>query len=199
MEIPDRFAKAIALIDAANAADPNVMRYGGADRPKELLHAEMLTRWVDTLRPDAPEALRLAARGQHIRRWEHPRSDYPEGRTGYLRWRTGLYAFHADETAKLLQAAGYDDGTVKRVSEIIRKQGLGRDQDVQAVEDGLCLVFLETQLDELAGKVEREKMVTILRKTWKKMSERARELALALTFEPDERALIADALDTDQG
>lgn len=199
MDSPDRFAKAIALIDAANAADPNVMRYGGVDRPKELLHAELLTRWVESLRPDAPEALRLAARGQHVRRWEHPRAAYPEGRTGYLRWRTGLYAFHAEEAARLLSEAGYDSLTVERVGEIIRKQGLGRDPDVQAIEDGLCLVFLETQLDELAGKMEREKMVTILRKTWKKMSERARELALALTFEPDERALIAEALATDQG
>lgn len=197
MDNRERFAKAIALIDAANAADTTVMRYGGADHPKELLHAELLTRWVETLRPDGPETLRLAARGQHIRRWEHPRSVYPEGRTGYLRWRTGLYTFHAEETAQLLKEAGYDDETVARVTQIIRKQGLGRDPDVQAIEDGLCLVFLETQLDELAGKVAREKMVTILRKTWKKMSEPARELALALTFEPDERALIAEALDAE--
>ncbi|MEP7215194.1 MAG: DUF4202 domain-containing protein [Anaerolineaceae bacterium] len=197
MESSERFAGAIALIDAANGADPNVMRYGGADRPKELLHAELLTRWVETLRPDAPEALRLAARGQHIRRWEHPRTAYPEGRTGYLRWRTGLYTFHAGETSRLLREAGYDSRTVERVSEIIRKQGLGRDPDVQAIEDGLCLVFLETQLDELAGKVEREKMITILRKTWKKMSAPARALALALTFEPDERALITEALEAE--
>ena len=85
-----KFEAAVALIDAANGADPNVMRYGGTDHPKELLHAQLLTRWLETLRPDAPEALRLAARGQHIRRWEHPRAEYPEGRTGYLRWRTGL-------------------------------------------------------------------------------------------------------------
>ena len=195
MDSRERFAKAIALIDAANAADPTVMRYGGADHPKELLHAELLTRWVETLRPEAPEALRLAARGQHIRRWEHPRATYPEGRTGYLRWRTELYTFHAGQTAELVREAGYDDETVARVTQIIGKQGLGRDPDVQAIEDGLCLVFLETQLDELAGKLEREKMVTILRKTWKKMSGPARELALELTFEPDERALIAEALE----
>lgn len=197
MDDPGRFAKAIALIDAANAADPNVLRYGGSDRLKELLHSELLTRWVDTLRPDAPETLRLAARGQHIRRWEHPRSAYPEGRTGYLRWRTGMYSFHAGETAKLLEQAGYDNETVARVSQIISKQDLGRDPDVQAIEDGLCLVFLETQLDELAGKVEREKMVTILRKTWKKMSPPARRLALELAFEPGERELIAEALESE--
>ena len=197
MDESDRFARAIALIDAANAADPIAMHYGGTDRPKELLHAELLTRWVDTLRPDAPEALRLAARGQHIRRWEHPRSAYPDGRSGYLRWRTGLYTFHAEETAKLLKQSGYEDETVARVSGIIRKQGLGRDPDVQAIEDGLCLVFLETQLDELAGKLDRQKMLTVLRKTWKKMSPVARQLALELTFGPDERDLIAEALESE--
>ncbi len=194
MERSERFKKAIALIDGANAADPNVMRYGGAARPKELLHAELLTQWVETLRPDASEALLLAARGQHIRRWEHPRSAYPDGRSGYLRWRTGLYGFHAEETAKLLCEAGYEDAIVARVSQIIRKQGLGRDADVQAIEDGLCLVFLATQLDELAGKLDREKMLTVLRKTWKKMSDEGRRLALELTFEVEERELIAEAL-----
>ncbi len=194
MEYSERFQRAIALIDAANAADPNVMRYGGADRPKELLHAELLTRWVETLRPDAPEELRLAARAQHIRRWQHPRSAYPEGRTGYLRWRTGLYAFHAEATARLLSESGYDGETVGRVRQIIRKQGLGRDPDVQAIEDGLCLVFLETQLDELAGKLDRERMLTVLRKTWKKMSDGARRLALELTLEPNDREVIAEAL-----
>ena len=197
MDESDRFARAIASIDAANAADPNAMHYGGTDRPKELLHAELLTRWVNTLRPDAPEALRLAARGQHIRRWEHPRSAYPDGRSGYLRWRAGLYTFHAEETAKLLKQSGYEDETVARVSGIIRKQGLGRDPDVQAIEDGLCLVFLETQLDELAGKLDRQKMLTVLRKTWKKMSPVARQLALELTFGPDERELIAEALESE--
>lgn len=195
MDDPDRFAAAVALIDAANAADPNRIRHGGDEGPKELLHAEMLTWWVERLRPDAPEAVRLAARGQHIRRWEHPRSGYPTGRSGYLRWRRELYDFHAETTARLLEQAGYGGELVARVGQIIRKQGLGHDPDVQVIEDGLCLVFLETQLDELAGRLDREKMLNILRKTWRKMSPTAREKALELTFEPGERALIAEALE----
>ncbi|MBA4179847.1 MAG: DUF4202 domain-containing protein [Anaerolinea sp.] len=197
MDTATRFARAISLIDAANAQDPNVIRYNDEDGPKELIHSELLTRWVKTLLPSASEAVLLAARGQHIRRWMHPRSEYPEGRTGYLRWRTNLYKFHADETANLLREAGYDDGTVTRAGQIIRKEGLGRDPEVQAIEDGLCLVFLETQLDELAGRLDRDKMLAILRKTWKKMSPAARQLALELTFEPGERALISEALAAD--
>ena len=194
MDISARFERAIALIDAANAKDPNVIRYNDGDGPRELIHAELLTRWVRALLPSATEPVLLAARGQHIRRWMHPRSEYPEGRTGYLRWRTGLYTFHAEETAGILRQVGYDEAAIIRAGEIIRKEGLGRDPEVQAIEDGLCLVFLETQLDELAGRLDRDKMIVILRKTWKKMSPAARQFALELTFEPAERALISEAL-----
>lgn len=190
----ERFERAIALIDAANAADPTTITVGEVRGPKELVHSEMLTRWVRELAPEPSEALLLAARGQHIRRWEHPRSSYPEGRRGYLRWRTGLYTFHAETTAALLREAGYDDATIARVSAVIRKQGLGHDPEVQVIEDGLCLVFLETQLAALAGRTDREKMLDILRKTWRKMSPAAHKHALALTFAPEEHALIREAL-----
>jgi len=190
----ERYDRAIAAIDAANGSDPNTITVGDVAGPKELVHSEMLTRWVRTLIAQPSEALLLAARGQHIRRWEHPRSEFPEGRGGYLRWRTSLYAFHADTTATILRDAGYDDALIARVSAIIRKQGLGRDPEVQAIEDGLCLVFLETQLAELAGRTDREKMIDILRKSWRKMSPAAHAHALNLAFAPEEHALITEAL-----
>jgi hypothetical protein len=196
MEQDERFQRAVAVIDAANAQDPVVIQYRDEDGPKELIHSELLTRWVKTLLPSAGEAVLLAARAQHLRRWMHPRSEYPEGRSGYLRWRTQLYKFHAEEAAKLLREAGYDEMTIARTGQIIRKEGLGRDPDVQAIEDGLCLVFLELQLDELAGRLDREKMLVILRKTWRKMSAEARKLALDLAFEPEERELIGEALES---
>lgn len=189
------FERAIALIDAANALDPNVfVREDDTRRPKELAHAEMLTAWVMSLRPDASEEALLAARGQHIRRWEHPRSSFPEGRAGYLRWRTALYRFHADTTAALLREAGYGDEAVARVASLIRKEGLGTDPDAQVIEDGLCLVFLETQLAEFANRTDHEKMVNILRRTWRKMSPAARDEALKLAFAEPEHALIREAL-----
>jgi hypothetical protein len=166
----------------------------GASRAKELAHAEMLSAWIARLRPEAGEALLLAARAHHIRRWERPRHAYPEGRGGYLRWRIDAERFHADIAAELLAQAGYDAGTIARVGEIVQKKGLGRDPEVQALEDGLCLVFLETQLDEVAERLDREKMLGILRRTWKKMSPEARELALSLTFGDEERTLIREAL-----
>jgi hypothetical protein len=188
------FEKAISAIDAANAVDPTLVPTPDGPRPKELVHAELMTAWVRRLRPDASEALLLAARAQHIRRWESPRSSFPEGRTGYLRWRTQLYRFHADTAAALLREAGYGEDVAGRVGALIRKELLGRDPDAQAIEDALCLVFLELQLGDVAGKMDREKLITVLRKTWTKMSPAARGLALELALPEAERELVAAAL-----
>jgi hypothetical protein len=195
--MPDRFERAIQRIDEANSEDPTLLVVNGEPRPKELAHSEMLTEWVRRVRPDADEALLLAARAHHIRRWTRQRSSYPEGRKGYLRWRTDLHGFHAGVAGDILEECGYDDATVARVQQIIRKHGLGRDPDVQALEDALCLVFLETQLTALIADLPEETMVNVLRKTWKKMSEAARENALALKMRPADREFVVRALSDD--
>ena len=195
----NRLESAVAAIDAANADDPNRIVVGGVERPKELAHAELVTEWVRRLRPDPSEELLLAARAHHLRRWVVPRSTYPDGRAGYLRWRRDLHERHAQETAEILAAAGYDEAVIARVADIVRKRNLARDPEVQALEDALCLVFLETQLHELAGRVERSKMVDVLRKTLVKMSEAGKQHALALDLHPDDGALLAEALEAADG
>lgn len=191
----DRFDRALAAIDAANAADPNLVQTLTGPRPKELAHAELLTSWVLRLRPDASEVLLLAARAHHIRRWLVPRSSAPAGRAGYLAWRRGLHDFHADQLAPLLAEAGYDVGTIARVQEIVRKEHLARDPEVQTLEDALCLVFLDQQLDELTDRLaDEEKMLEILRRSWRKMSPAGREFALRLPLTPAGLALVQRAL-----
>jgi hypothetical protein len=193
----DRFAEALTAFDHANAEDPVSLRVGGTERPRELLQAERLSTWVDRLRPNAPEALRLAARCQHLRRWEIPRNTYPDGRIGYLEWRKALSRFHADRSGEILRRAGYDDDTIERVRAINQKRGLKIDADVQTMEDALCLVFLEHELEGFARKHPAEKIVDILRKSWRKMSDEGHANALALTFAPEMKALVERALASD--
>jgi hypothetical protein len=190
----DRLARALDAIDAANAGDPHTIMIDGVSRPKELAHAELMTRWVRTLDPDCSDEQLLAARAHHLRRWTIPRDSYPDGRAGYLRWRTALKRQHADDVGEILRGAGYDDDLVARVQAIVSKQGLGRDPAVQVHEDALCLVFLETQLDELAGKLGEDKTIDVLQKTAKKMSPAGLQAALGLRFAPDAAALLARAL-----
>jgi hypothetical protein len=188
-----RFQAAIAAIDEVNRGDPNQIVVDGRTQPKELAHAERVTAWVRRLRPDAGELLLVAARGHHLRRWQSPRHTYPEGRAGYLRWRRDLSERQAEELGGLLAACGYAETDVERVRAIVRKRGLGRDDDVQALEDALCLTFLELQLAELAGRTDDEKMVDILRKSLVKMSPAAVRLAGELPLGPDGARLLAEA------
>ena len=138
----------------------------------------------------------LAARGHHIRRWTRPRSSYPAGRSGYLRWRRELQLFHAEELGRILREAGYDEPAVARVQQIVRKERLRRDPEVQTLEDGLNLVFLQTQFDELRERLaDDEKLVAIVRRTWRKMSPRGREAALGLELSERGRAIVERALE----
>ncbi len=191
----DRYTEAIRRIDAANADDPNTIEFDGERRPKEQAHAEMVSEWVRRLDPDAGELQLIAARAHHLRRWSLPRSDYPEGRAGYLRWRADLKKQHAAEVGEILGAVGYDADEIDRVGSIIRKHGLPSDPVVQTHEDALCLVFLQTQLDDTLAKLDDdEHRVDVLRKTAKKMSAEALEIAGGLDYTPATAALLGRAL-----
>ena len=192
---PDRLTAVLAAIDAANADDPHTITVGGVETPKELTHAEMMTRWVRRLDPDCSEAQVIAARAHHLRRWAIPRDDFPRDRGGYLRWRTALRRQHAEDVARIMGEAGYGEADIERVQAIVRKQGLGRDPDVQVHEDALCLVFLDTQFDALIAQVDDDgKMVDILRKTEAKMSPAGLAAASELQLSPAAAALLQRAL-----
>jgi len=190
----ERLNQAIAQIDAVLAEDPNVMEVNGRFHPVASVHAAKRTEWIARLVGDtASEELQIAARAQHIRRWEIPRDSYPRDRDGYLKWRATLKQFHAQETAVIMQNVGYDEAAINRVKDLITKKRLKQDAEVQALEDALCLVFLETQFTELAQK-EADKIITILQKTWKKMSPHGQQLALQLPMPDEDQAIIKKAL-----
>jgi len=191
----ERFLSAIETIDQINEADPNRISVSGIEISYELHFSRLLFEKALHLREDASEALLLAARSQHICRWEMPRGDYPEGRAGYLRWRADLKRFHADRTASILSDLGYDEETIQSVRTINLKQDLKGNPECQTMEDALCLVFLEFQFPEFRRKTDDEKMVSILRKTWAKMSDQGRQAALGLKLGEDETRLVGMALE----
>lgn len=190
----ERFIAAIRRFDAANAADPNGEVVNGQSHPRELIYAQWLTDWVLKLSPDASEALRLAARCQHICRWEIPRNSYPMDKPGYLKWRADLKRFHAEKSGQILREVGYEDATIQRVQELNLKKNHPKDPEVCVLEDALCLVFLEHQLTPLAAKADDEKMINALQKSWKKMTPAAHTEALKLSYGVREKSLIERAL-----
>ncbi|MBM3585616.1 MAG: DUF4202 domain-containing protein [Alphaproteobacteria bacterium] len=185
---------ALALIDEANGRDPGCDADG---TPKALAYGRRMSRWLDRLAPAASDALRIAVRAQHIERWTVPRDSYPMDRIGYHRWRTGLQRMHGERAGAIARAAGYDAVTVGRVASLVRKEGIKRDAEAQALEDAACLSFLEDEFAAFATRYDDAKIVDIVRKTWAKMSPQGHALALELSTELPEtaRALIQRVLE----
>lgn len=188
------FCRAVEAIDAANAEDPTTLEVDGCEQPSELYLSKVLFDWVLKLEPKASEALLLAARSQHICRWQSLRNDYPEGRAGYLKWRSDLKKFHADKSAEILLSIGYEEGIISAVCDLNLKKNLKSNADCQVLEDALCLVFLEKQFAQFRLKTDEEKMIGILRKTWAKMSDRGRAAALSLPMGDEESRIVGLAI-----
>jgi hypothetical protein len=171
------FARAIALIDAANSEDPR--QEDG--EPKELLYAKRMSEMLARFAPEASAVVRLAARAQHVRRWTVPRDSYPMTREGYYAWRTGLYKFHAETAGALLREAGCDEETIGRVMLAVSKRSLKSNPEAQLLEDVAALVFIEHYMLGFAGSkpdYDEAKWMEIIRKTWRKMSPAAQQFAL---------------------
>lgn len=190
----ERLQRAIAVIDAVNAQDPNCGTWNGQSVPAALLYSWQMTTWLTRLLPDPGELHHIAARAQHIGRWRVPRSDYPATRAGYLAWRSGLYTYHADHAAQIMTEIGYPADAVECVKRMLAKRGLKQDPDVQLIEDLACLVFLEHYFVPFAATQGDDKIIDIVRKTWRKMSESAQQAALGLALPERLADLVHQAL-----
>jgi len=158
---PNRLTRALALIDAANAQDPA----GQAE-----IYGRRMSEALAAFRPDAPEALKIAARAQHIERWTIPRASYPEGRIAYLTWRKDLQKLHARRAGEIMAQCGYSDDEIARTAALLKKERLKQDADAQTLEDVICLVFLRYEAEPFIARHDDEKVRDILAKTARKMS-----------------------------
>ena len=191
---PSKFESAIILIDQKNAEDFNTYSVHGIDFSKELLYSQRMSQKLLQFNPAASEALQIAARAQHICRWKIARNEYPMDRVGYLKWRETLKKMHADMTAEILEKVGYGSEFTERVSFLINKKLIKKDDGSQTIEDVICLVFMEFYFEEFAAKHPDDKVIDILQKTWKKMSDKGHEEALKLTYSDKNLKLIKKAL-----
>jgi len=192
-----RVEQAFVKFDAANAADPNQEILDGVLYPKELLYAKRMTAMLTHFAPEPSETLQLAARCQHICRWKIPRNSYPMDRVGYKRWRIELYKFHGETAGIIMREVGYDEKMIVKVQALLRKEKLKANPESQILEDVVGLVFLQYYLVDFVNKYsyfEEEKLLNILRKTWKKMSEQGHVTALKLNFTSELRVVINKAL-----
>jgi hypothetical protein len=190
-------AQAIKNINKIHSLDPTLGESNGKEIPAELLYANQCAAWLFKLKPDATELEELAARCQHFKRWEIPRSSYPLGKKGYYQWRIFLYDYQANEAAKVLSNVGYSASDVEIVQQMIRKKDIKNNLQTQLIEDVACLVFLNHYMQPFAAtkkEYSEEKWIKIITMTWNKMSDKAHDFALKIEYTPEIFQLINKAL-----
>jgi hypothetical protein len=196
--LKSRLAATLAAIDAANAEDPRRVATAEGDVAFEALYAQRMSATLARVYPEASELLQVATRAQHLRRWEIPRGDFPEGRHGYNDWRKTCRAHHAERASAIMLTLGWSEENAERVGSLIRKERLKKDPESQALENVAALVFLEHYFDDFLKKYQGyddEKVIDILGKTLCKMSPRGHAAALALPLAPREKALVGKAIE----
>jgi hypothetical protein len=190
-----RFSQTMLEFDKVNAADPRqVNNEDGQTVAYEVLYANRMSQMLKSFKQDASEALQLAARSQHIERWMLARDSYPMDRKGYLQWRSDLKLRHAARATEIMLAHGYDATLCERVAALLKKEKLKSDNESQALEDVICLVFLQYYFGEFSKAHDEAKIIDIVQKTWRKMSEEGHQAALALPLSAEQTALVVKAL-----
>ena len=178
----NNYELAVEFIDAAKNEDSDFESSVGKEWPKEMLYVHRMSDMQQRYAPDCDDAMKLALRAQHIQRWKYPRDEYPMDRKGYHLWRTNLYTFHADTVAALLVKAGCDDEFINRVKLAVSKKSLKSNLDTQLLEDVSALVFIEHYMLAFVEKhpeYDEEKWISIIQRTWNKMTDKAHEYALS--------------------
>ena len=190
----NRFQAAIHRFDEVNSEDPNVEVVDGISYPKEVLYAQRMTACLNQVAPDASEALQLAVRCQHIRRWAIARKDFPMDVQGYNKWRNSLKKYHAEVAGQILTEVNYEPEIIERVQFLVQKRQLKIDPEVQLLEDIICLVFLQYYFLDFARQHNEPKVIDIVQKTWRKMTPEGHQLALQLNLPLEAQELIGKAL-----
>lgn len=179
--------KALTAIENILLQDP---------KNEALTYSQQCFEWLQKLEPTYSDAQEFAARCQHFKRWEIPRSDYPMDKKGYYQWRIYLYDYQANETAKVLEEADYDGDFITTVKEMIAKKDIKKNTNSQLIEDVACLVFLQYHITPFAATKDysEEKWIKIISRTWAKMSDKAHKFALEINYPPAILSLIKKAL-----
>ena len=152
------------------------------------------------LDPEASEALRISVRAAHLGRYTLPRSEFPAGRSGYLRWRQRLYREQAERLHALLGSVGAPEVVRDRARDLVSKRLLDHKTDLDAtlVEDTLALTFFEFDALELADRLDPTRLARAVDKTVAKMSSQAVDLlraqAMAGRFPGAVAALLASSV-----
>lgn len=171
-----QYHKAIIAIEQIHSKDITQEQHNGSLIPAEFLYGKRMLKTLELVSPESSYAMKLAVQCQHLQRWGVPRSSYTYDRRGYHEWRREVMKYQLEQTINLLSSISIDEIDIKWIAQVINAQENKADSNGLIIMDTACLVFLKWYMEPFAKKHESEKVLDILKKTFRKMSTDAQNL-----------------------
>ena len=154
-------------------------------------HSVLTLKWVLKLKPDANEALKIAALAHDIDRAVNGTMDEasPQG-LSEMEKAVQHAERSANITCELMEKLGYGEKTTRRVRHLIESHIKGGDEDANILVSADSLSFFEHNIYYYIKAKGREKTKDKIKWMLNKMPDKARKLALEIRFRDNEIALL---------
>ncbi len=167
--------------------------------PEDPVHSKNTLEWLLKLKPDADEALQIAALGHDIERAIEQRKVRREDFEQYDRFK----AAHAHNSAEILKEIMLDCGVVETLIEqvynLVRRHEVGGDERSDLLKDADSISYFDVNLPHYYNRHGWEETKRRCLWGYKRLSGRMRTLAAKLAFENDElRALMRVTIEEGQ-
>lgn len=153
----------------------------------ESVHSKATKKWLLKLKPDADEALQIAALAHDIERAFNIReSASPEDFSRYV----AIKAKHAKKSAKiigdLLKKHGFNAVFIRRVKHLIELHEIGGDADSDLLRDSDSLSFFGDNIENYFEIFGEEKTKCKIKFMYNRISERAKRIVKKFKYKNPE-------------
>ncbi len=155
--------------------------------PEDPRHSKNTLKWLLKLKPDADEALQIAALGHDVERAAPQRKVRREDFQDYDRFK----AAHASNSAEILKEimlqCGIEDETlIQEVYDLVRRHEVGGDARSSLLKDADSISFFEVNLPLYYQRNDPEETKRRCRWGYRRLSEEAKKIVGKLTFENEQ-------------
>ncbi len=149
----------------------------------ELVHAQLVLKWVLELKPDADEALKIAALSHDIDRaitgiTEKDLSDYSK-----------INEFKKDHAlrsaifiADILQKHKYSEEIITKVKHLVENHEVGGDDESDILMNADSLAYFDYNIPSYLKRNGQERTVEKIRFMYKRLSPEAQKLVVQINF-----------------
>lgn len=151
---------------------------------EDVIHAELVLKWVLQLKNDADEALQIAAFSHDIDRAisKITESELKNSLEGYAKYKEEHAGRSAKYIAEILKEYKYPLKTIKKISELVKNHEVGGDKESDILRDADSLAYFEYNIPSYIERNGEEKAKRKIQFMYKRASSKVKKIIEAMEY-----------------